>query len=166
MQLLCLGLVVMRCQPLRRALGINEENMDSTIVGALIGGIATILAVLISWVLHKNGVTQKSRNASTRRQKIYEPDEQDIYFMQFILHDGYEENTPLSTSELAIHHKEYAPLELEVKLINLHNKGFIKRVNREGSGLGLWQMTSQGVEFMFSNNHQLHDLVEDRRKHA
>ena len=157
---------VLRCSHLNAALGINEENMDSTIVGALIGGIATILAVFISWVLHKQGIRNKSKSSPSKRQKSYEPDAHDIYFMQFILHDGYEENTPLSTNELAEHHNEYAPLELEVKLINLHNKGYIKRVNREGNGMGQWQMTSQGVEFMFSNNHQLHDLVEEQRKNA
>ncbi|MBV7298089.1 hypothetical protein [Enterovibrio paralichthyis] len=140
--------------------------MDSTIIGALIGGVATILAVFISWSLHKKVTTQESINTSSRRKETYAPDEHDIYFMQFILHDGYEENTPISTNELAIHHNEYSPLELEVKLINLDNKGFVKRVNREDCGLGQWQMTLQGVEFMLSNKHTLQDLVEERRKHT
>lgn len=101
-----------------------------------------------------------------QESETFLPDEDDIYFMSFLLHDAYEQNQPLSTTELAEHHMKYAPLELEVKLINLQNHDFIKRVNREHEGLGLWQILPKGVKFMFDGNHHDQDLIKETRDHA
>lgn len=96
--------------------------------------------------------------------KVFKPDEDDIYFMVFLLHDAYEISTPVSTVELSKHHPKYAPLEVEVKLITLEKNGYIERVNRKNAGMGLWQLLPKGVEFMFANGHQLNDLIEEQRQ--
>lgn len=136
--------------------------MDPTVIAAIIGALATVVAVLINWWLQRGtkGAQRKAMKTSAS------PDGDDIYFMQFLLHDAYEKGEPLSTRELAIHHNAYSPLELEVKLLSLATRGYIHRVSRKQSGLGSWQMSSKGVEFMFENGHQLHHLIEESRRNA
>ncbi len=96
----------------------------------------------------------------------YLPDDADAYFMTYLLHDAYETGIPMSTSELAEHHDKYAPLELELKLINLEKHGYIQRVNNKKEGLGSWNLLPKGVEFMFENNHQLQDLLDEQKYNA
>lgn len=139
--------------------------MDSTIIAAIIGGTATVIAALFSWLLERNGTKGQGKEYIASSKLNRTPDEDDIYFMQYILHDGYEQSSPISTTELAVHHDGYAPLELEVKLMNLHYHGFISHENIDGTGGGSqWQMTCKGIEFMFGNNFQLQDLVNEQRK--
>lgn len=136
--------------------------MAPSIIAAIIGAIATVVAVLFNWWL------QRGKKGTERKavRKAAEPDVDDIYFMQFLLHDAYEKGEPLSTAELAVHHNAYSPLELEVKLLSLEKRGYVHRVSRKQSGLGSWQMSSKGVEFMFENSHQLQDLIEESRKNV
>lgn len=137
--------------------------MDSTILGAVIGAAATLAAALLVWAL-------PARKASKQRQTSapteFRPDKDDIYFMQYLLHDAYEQGTPMSTHALTEHHSSYAPLEVEHKLIRLQRHGYIKRTNRPGAGLGLWQIVPMGVEFMLANGHQLQDLIDEQRPKA
>lgn len=107
-----------------------------------------------------------SFSIKNEKPEIFRPDEDDIYFMFYLLHDCYEQNIPYSTAELAEHHSAYAPLELEVKLINLQNHGYIKRVNREHEGLGKWQLLPKGVKFMFDENHHAQDLIDEAKRHS
>jgi hypothetical protein len=135
--------------------------MDSTIMGAIIGAVATIAAAVLVWL--------PTRSAGRRQQlskPAFHPDKDDIYFMQFLLHDAYEQSRPLSTRELAEHHSSYAPLELEHKLIRLERCGYVKRTNRPGAGLGLWQISPMGVDFMLTNGHQLQDLLDEQKPKA
>lgn len=67
-------------------------------------------------------------------EEVFQPDKDSIYFMTFLLHDAYEQNCPISTAQLAEYHLGYAPLELEVKLIELLQHGYLVRSNR-GNGL-------------------------------
>jgi hypothetical protein len=101
-----------------------------------------------------------------KSEAVFSPDEDDIYFMFYLLHDAYEQNRPYSTDELAVHHREYAPLELEVKLMNLQAHGYVKRVNREYEGLGRWQILPKGVKFMLDGKHYAQELIEEARKNA
>ena len=136
--------------------------MEPSIIAAIIGALATVLAVVIGWWLPQRKAT-RSKSAESIK---FQPDKDGIYFMQYLLHDAYEQQTPLSTTELAEHHRDYAPLELEVKLIELENHGYVQRVTRKNTGMGKWQITPKGVEFMFKHGHQLHDLVEESRSNA
>jgi len=136
--------------------------MDPGIIAAIIGAIATITAVVIGWWLQG----KKSGTKSKGNSKEFTPDKDDIYFMQFLLHDAYQQGNPISTVELAKHHMGYAPLELEVRLITLEKRGYIKRTNNTNKGIGMWQMLPKGVEFMFSNGHQLQDLINEQRANA
>lgn len=136
--------------------------MDATIAAAIIGAFATVAAVVIPlWLQQKK--TGKKRIV---RSGEFEPDEDDVYFMTFLLHDAYEQGRPMSTVELAEHHIKYAPLELELKLIHLEKQGYIQRTNKKSAGIGTWQILPKGVEFMFANGHQLQDLIEDKRPSA
>jgi hypothetical protein len=94
----------------------------------------------------------------------FSPDEDDIYFMFYLLHDAYAQNRPYATDELAVHHREYAPLELEVKLMNLQAHGYVKRVNRGYEGLGRWQILPKGVKFMLDGKHYDEDLMKEARE--
>jgi hypothetical protein len=93
-------------------------------------------------------------------------DADDIYFMQFILHDTYEKKEPLSTEELATHHVKYHPLELERKLINLSEKGYVERVKYRNDIGSWWKITPHGVKFMFDNGHVLQNLIDDEKKYS
>jgi len=93
----------------------------------------------------------------------YSPDEADVNFLFYLLHDAYEENKPFSSADLAEHHLKYAPLEVELKLINLQSYGFVKRVNREHEGMGVWQILPKGVKFMFDGKHYAEDLIDEAR---
>ena len=121
--------------------------MDAAIVSAIIGAAATISAVVIGWWLHK----KKKHTNRTNEAKGFQPDADDVYFMTFLLHDAYEQDKPISTVELVEHHTKYAPLELEVKLLQLERHGYAQRTNRKKTGMGIWQLTPKGVEFMFAN---------------
>ena len=134
--------------------------MDTSILAAIIGASATIGAVIVGWWLQQ----KKGTKRVIRNTHAFKPDEDDIYFMTYLLHDAYEQGKPIPTTELAIHHVKYAPLELEVKLINLEKHGYIQRVNRKNAGIGKWNLLPKGVEFMFSNNHQLHDLIAEQKR--
>lgn len=96
-------------------------------------------------------------------KSMFVPDKDSIYFMTYLLHDAYEQGTPMSTVELAQHHMGYAPLELEIKLMDLQQHDYIARINRRDEGMGLWQILPKGVKFMFNGEHQLHDLIEEAR---
>lgn len=98
------------------------------------------------------------------RDKL-EVGEADIYFMQFILHDGSERQWGLSTRELAPHHLKYHPLELERKLIRLSEMGLIKKVGRDMAPESRWGMTSEGIKFMFDGGHTLQDIFNNYREH-
>jgi len=137
--------------------------IDPSIVAAAIGASATILAVVLAWWLSIRRISSRSVPSKTKPLK---PDEDDIYFMSFLLHDAYEQQTPLSSSELAVHHMDYAPLEVEVKLIRLEAAGYIQRCNPKGSGMGRWQIQPKGVEFMFKNGHYLKELVAEQKNSA
>jgi hypothetical protein len=100
-----------------------------------------------------------------KRNQICQPDKDDIYFMQFILHDGYSEKRPISTRELSQHHTQYHPLELEVKLNNLHKANLLVRVaTMTNDGLSSWKISNFGLEFMVRNNHTLQDLIEEEKR--
>jgi len=136
--------------------------VDAAIVSAIIGAAATISAVVIGWWLHK----KKKHTNRTNEAKGFQPDADDVYFMTFLLHDAYEQDKPISTVELVEHHTKYAPLELEVKLLQLERHGYAQRTSRKKTGMGIWQLTPKGVEFMFANGHQLHDLIKEQRGNA
>lgn len=93
-------------------------------------------------------------------------DEDDIYFMQFILHDGYEQGEYLSTKELVQHHTRYAPLELEYKLLKLADLGMIERATGIRPGPSAWRITPSGIKFMFESGNVLHDLIAEARPHT
>lgn len=129
--------------------------MDSTIIAAFIGAIATVIAAVLVWVLPSLRATKPAMSRS--------PDKDDIYFMQHLLHDAYDQGLPLSARDLAEHHLSYAPLEVEVKMIRLEQCGLTVRISRPSAGLGLWQLSPTGVQFMLAHGHQLYDLVNEQR---
>lgn len=130
--------------------------MDSTLLGAIIGATATVLAVFLAWALPAH-----RKRASAPRPSSAKPDKDSIYFMQFLLHDAYEQDTPMTSLQLAEHHLRYSPLEVEAKLVALQELSLVQRTNR--SGPSKWQMTPKGVKFMFDNGHQQQDLVVEQR---
>lgn len=81
--------------------------------------------------------------------------------MQFLLHDAYEQNSPMTSAQLAEHHMQYMPLEVEAEMVSLQSLGLVQRSNR--SGPSKWQMTPRGVKFMLDNGHQLQNLITDAR---
>jgi len=91
-------------------------------------------------------------------------DKDDIYFLQFILHDGQSHNQLMSTEELAEHHSGYAPLELEYKLLRLAEEGMIEQVHRGSEVRSYWKITPRGIKFMFEGRHILQDLLDEARK--
>jgi hypothetical protein len=93
-------------------------------------------------------------------------DEDDIYFMTFLLHDGYEQGTYIITEELVQHHTNYAPLELEYKLLKLAELGMVERSIRSKSGLSAWRITPAGLKFMFESGNVLNDLIAEARPTA
>lgn len=92
-------------------------------------------------------------------------DKDDIYFMQFILHDGFEAGRGLGTKELAEHHLKYHPLELERKLLHLADLGLIKNIAKAGRIESAWWMTPEGIKFMLDGGHALQDLFDDYKKY-
>lgn len=130
--------------------------MNNTLLGAIIGAAATILAVLLAWLLPAR---RKWSHVSTPSSA--QPDKDSIYFMQFLLHDAYEQDTSMTSLQLAEHQLRYSPLEVEAKLVALQELGLVQRTNRIGPSK--WQMTARGVKFMFDNGHQLQDLVVEQR---
>lgn len=107
-----------------------------------------------------------AENSAMKTPATPVPDEDDIYFMQFILHDGYEQGEYLSTEELVQHHSKYAPLELEYKLLKLADLGMIERSTRTRPGLSAWRVTPSGVKFMFESGNILQDLIAEARPHT
>lgn len=93
-------------------------------------------------------------------------DDDDIYFMTVLLHDGYEQGSYISTQELVQHHTQYAPLELEYKLLKLGDLGMVERSARRKNGLGAWTITASGLKFMFESGSVLHDLIAEARPEA
>jgi len=93
-------------------------------------------------------------------------DEDDIYFMTFLLHDGYEQGTYINTEELVQHHTKYAPLELEYKLLKLADLGMVERSTRSKSGLSAWRIAPSGLKLMFESGNVLHDLIAEARPNA
>lgn len=102
-----------------------------------------------------------------KKESIEKPsvDEDDIYYLQFILHDNHEFQYAVSTLELSEHHK-YGALELEYKMIKLADKGLIKKSGSKSPTNSLWEITAYGIKFMFDNKHVLKDLVLEERKNA
>lgn len=135
--------------------------MDSTIVASIIGAFATILAVIIGGLLQRKKAVRMTRPQIIKDD--FQPDEDSIYFMVYLLHEAYENSQPWSSRQLAEHHLDYSPLEVEVQLIELEKYGYVKRTSRSTSGLAMWQMLPKGVEFMFANGHQLDDLIQEQR---
>lgn len=93
----------------------------------------------------------------------FPPDEDDIYFMFYLLHDCYQHGTSYSSKELAVHHRNYAPIELDLKFMKLEEHGFVKRVNRPHEGIGRWALLPKGVRFMIKNNHHDQTLLEESK---
>lgn len=133
--------------------------MDSGILAALIGGVASIIVVVLGWALPN----KKHRPKASRSVKDFYPDKDDVYFMQILLHDAYEQDTPISTKYLCKHHLDYTPFELEIKLINLEKEGFIRRIKQKNESMGWWNMTPKGVTYMFENKLYLEDLIEEQK---
>ncbi len=98
---------------------------------------------------------------SIKSQEKYAPDEDDIYFMLFLFHDCYQQGTSYSSTELAKHHRNYSPIELDVKLMQLASHGYIKRINREHDGIGRWAILPKGVKFMLDGNHHDQSLLDE-----
>ena len=92
-------------------------------------------------------------------------DEDDIYFLQFILHDNHQYQHAVSTLELSDHHN-YGALELEYKMIKLADQGLIKKAGGKSPTNSSWEITAYGIKYMFDNNHELKDLVLEERKNA
>lgn len=88
-------------------------------------------------------------------------DEDDIYFMQCLLHDGYQRGELISTEALTEHHSKYAPLELEYKLLKLSDLGIVERKTR--AGFSGWRLTPTGLKFMFESGNVMHDLIVEAR---
>jgi hypothetical protein len=92
----------------------------------------------------------------------YAPDEDDIYFMFYLLHDGYQQNMALSASDLAEHHMAYSPIELDLKLMKLEQHGYVKRVSR--GGIGDWILTPMGMKFMMEGGHHSQELLDESKR--
>ncbi|WP_072041361.1 GIY-YIG nuclease family protein [Leptolyngbya iicbica] len=90
----------------------------------------------------------------------FSPDENDIYFMFYLLHDCYQQGTSYSSKELAEHHRDYTPITLDLKLMTLETHGFVKRVNRPCDGIGRWILLPKGVKFMIENDHHDQSLLD------
>lgn len=90
-------------------------------------------------------------------------DEDDIYFLQFILHDSYERKSSISTRELSEHHIKYHPFELEIKLDRLSEMGLIERFKNKNDILSSWKISQEGIKFMFNNNYELKNLIEEQK---
>jgi len=93
-------------------------------------------------------------------------DNDDIYFLQLILHNGYEQDRSIPTDELAEHHRAYGPLELENKLLKLADQGILERVLRSNSVRSQWRITPTGIRLMFDGGHVLQDLINESRQKA
>lgn len=128
-------------------------------VAELIGEVIDVIGEHIS-----PSIVSSHKERSAEDQFV--PDKDDIYFMFYLLHEAYENNQPWSTAALAEHHDGYAPLELEFKLMNLAQEGYVKRVNKEHEGLGKWQLLEKGLRFMFEGKHYAEDLVAEGRRNA
>jgi hypothetical protein len=92
----------------------------------------------------------------------YAPDEDDISFMFYLLHDGYQRSLPLSASYLAEHHMRYSPIELDLKLMKLEERGYVNRVNRDG--IGNWILTPMGMKFMIEGGHHAQELLDESKR--
>ena len=84
-------------------------------------------------------------------------DEDDVYFMQFLLHDGYAQGELITTEALVEHHSKYAPLELEYKLLRLSDLGMVER--KALAGLSGWRLTPSGLKFMFESGNIMRELI-------
>lgn len=104
-----------------------------------------------------------ARPESTRltQTEEFSPDEDDIYFMFYLLHDCYQQGTSYSSVELVEHHQNYTPITLDLKLMRLEEHGFVKRINRIHEGIGRWALLPKGVKFMIENNHHDQSLFEE-----
>jgi hypothetical protein len=117
------------------------------------------MPIILKYIAHTYAI-----QAITPEKKVdsqIEVDNDDIYFMQFILHDGFDRKGYLSTEELSSHHKKYHPFELEIKLGKLKDKGVLERKQSKDSNLSLWKITPLGINFMVENNFVLQDLIRD-----
>lgn len=93
----------------------------------------------------------------------YKVDEDDIYFLFYLLHDCYPKGGSYSSAELAVHHANYDPVSLDVKLMCLERQGYVKRTNKSHEGIGRWCITPKGVEFMLDGNHHDQSLLDELR---
>ncbi len=91
-------------------------------------------------------------------------DDNDIYFMQMILHNSYEYGIPITTQSLAKDHNGFHAIKLENKLINLSKKGLIQQVQQRNDVLSSWKMTSIGIQFMIENKYVLQDLIDEEKR--
>lgn len=96
--------------------------MDRALLAAIIGAAATILAAFLARILP---AYRKQARASTPR--LAKPDKDSIYFTQFLLHDAYEQGMPMTSLQLAEHHLQYSPLEVETKLAALQEFDLVQR---------------------------------------
>lgn len=101
--------------------------------------------------------------ASERLAPSVATDDDDVYFLFFLLHDGYETGQFMSTEDLVEHHQDYAPLELEYKLLKLADKGLVERKAGYRSGLSTWKLSPKGLQFMFEGGHVAKDLLAEAR---
>lgn len=88
--------------------------------------------------------------------------EDDIYFLQFILHDGQSEGRLLSTEKLKEHHTDYHVLELERLLLGLEEQGLIQRVSKRNDVRSYWRMSPFGVNYMLERGLAIQDLLDEK----
>ena len=89
------------------------------------------------------------------------PDEDDIHFMYYLVW-AYEEKKFLSSAEI----KEdfnYTILEIELKLFNLEEQGYITRVNHVNDGLALWSLLPKGLKYMMYTDHHMQICMGELR---
>ncbi|WP_120497067.1 GIY-YIG nuclease family protein [Kiloniella sp. EL199] len=93
----------------------------------------------------------------------YQVDEDDIYFLLYLLHDCYPVGGSYSSAELIEHHNAYDPVTLDVKLMNLEKYGYVKRINPPHEGIGRWCIMPEGVKLMLDGNHHDQSLLDELR---
>ena len=127
------------------------------------GKVADLVQTSLGSILIYMPGTAPSAKHTKPLETEFEADETDIHLLVYLLHDGYETNTPIMAHELAEHHSDYAPLEIEHKLISLAEHDFVARQNKHNEGAGKWAITPKGVKFMFDKKLHYEDLVEEAR---
>ena len=95
--------------------------------------------------------------------EVFTPDEDDIYFMLYLLHECYEKGTSWPSGWLAENHLDYSPITVDLKMMTLEEHGYVKRTNRIHEGAGEWTILPKGVRFMIDNNHHDQTLLDESK---